>query len=88
MKNKRGIITISEDHFRDIDASEKYLSEVFKGFIPLKIDFDWNGRLFYGYHNSFDEIKEGELVPYYTVNVLETASFIGDKEYIISFERV
>jgi len=88
MKNKRGIITISENHFRDIDASSKYLLEVFKEFIPLKCDFDWNGRLFHGYHPAFDEIPESHVAPFYTVNVTEEYSFIGEKEYKIVFERV
>lgn len=88
MKNRRGVITIADEHFRNVEYSSKYLLAVFSEFIPLRVDVDWNGRTFHGWSPKFDEIQEAQVVPYYTVTVREERDFVGEIQYIITFDRV
>lgn len=87
MKNRKGIITIRDNHFDDIDTCYSFLKEVFFQFVPVKIETDWNGRIYFGYSEHFDEVVEGCIIPHYTVMVTKVDE-IGNDGYEIKFDKV
>jgi hypothetical protein len=83
---KRGIIKISDILYKE-DWS--IISEIFKDFRPTHIEFrHWENDIWYlfGESEMFDEVKEGEKVPEYTV--IFTFTSHPDKTYTFKFQKV
>lgn len=62
-----GSIEVSQNLVHDFGL----MSTLFSKFIPLAVNYDFIGEKFTykGYCNEFDEIKEGDKIPFYNAVV-------------------
>ena len=64
-KKKRGRIEVSEELYFQPGA----MAEVFKHFLPLKIEFDYDKYVVYGLCEEFEEIEQEVSVPQYMFTI-------------------
>ena len=61
-KKKRGRIEVSEALY----FQPKAMAEVFKHFLPIKIELDFDKYVLYGLCEQFKEIEQEDSVPQYS----------------------
>ena len=75
MKNRKGIIKVGKDwveNFKDVHFKDENLpKELFSRVVPIRIEekFETGELLYFCLSEYFEEIKEGEDVPYYEITV-------------------
>ena len=80
---KKGILKISKDLYEN---HWETLYPIFKDFKPIRIELEyWNHDdiILYGVSDKFDEVSEGEIIPYYVVRI-DTSK----KDSTVVFTRV
>lgn len=87
MKNRKGIIKIDLKFFREED-SLLVLKDVFSNLVPVFITEDFKHKTYHCLSLRFDEVKEGEEVPIYDVQVEKSVDIMSNKDYCINFKRL
>lgn len=84
---KKGIIRISDDFYQnDFDV----VKTIFNSFRPTHIEYrHWDNNIWYLYGESifFEEVKEGELIPFYSVSIVTDVEPNGLKTYKAKFVK-
>ena len=89
-KLRKGKIVLSLDFLFDTD--EELLFKIFSEFLPIKLQIHHGDPIidrvdYYGFCNKFRELSEGEVIPEYKVEVIET-NIDGKTEYEINFNEI
>ena len=79
MIKRKGKIRIATDFFKD-EEGLKALKSVFIKFSPIFITEDFTGKIYHGYSEEFDELQDGEPLPFYNVDC--NMSITREKEWI------
>lgn len=96
MKNRKGIIKIDLEFFKEED-NLLVLKDVFSNlvpvfitedFVPVFITEDFEHKTYHCLSLRFDEVKEGEEVPIYDVQVEKSVDIMSNKDYCINFKRL
>lgn len=86
MKNRKGIIKI--DNRMIEDGNFDVLKLLFSNFIPLFINKNFFSYTEYGgICEYFDEVKDGEVTPYYDAIITNTGA-AEKQELLIDFKRL
>jgi len=90
ISNRRGVIEINKEILFGKDLCEETLKLIYSNFFPIAISENhesWNTSCkLYCYSKYFREVKDGEIIPKYSVTFKRTQ--VTEHEFITTVEKV